>query len=134
MSPCSAHPASANAAAKTAMAPIGQFVFRTLLFLVFTYRKVIAPVLRPAAFVVLGAKRKLLAVADCRDSAAADSERHQVILGGLRALGAERHIVFLRSALIAMTLDLHLRLRILLQPARVGLQHRAVLILDRVIV
>src|SRR5208282_5449345 len=93
-----------------------------------------APVLRPAAFVVLGAKWKLLAVADCRDSAAADSQCHQVILGGLRALGAQRDIVFLGAALIAMTLDLDPGLRMRLQPARIGFQHGVVLLLNRVLV
>src|SRR5258708_1648651 len=94
----------------------------------------IAPVLRPAALVVILARRKLLAVADRRDSAAGDTERYQIILGGLRAFCAERDIVFLGAALIAMTFDLTPALPVGLQPARVGAQHRAVLGLDGVLV
>src|SRR5271166_2571506 len=90
----------------------------------------IAPVLRPAAFVVLGANWKLLAVADRGHPVLTDPEGCQVILAGLRALGAQRDIVFLGAALVAITLDLDLGLRMRLQPARVGSQHAAVLILD----
>src|SRR5215467_7675380 len=115
-----------------------QFVVRTLISLlghrIFANRKVIAPILRPAAFVVIGAERQLLAVADRRHPAGVDSERLQVVLAGLCALGAQRDIVFLRSAFIAKALDLDLGIRMRLEPARVGFEHWAVLILDRVIV
>src|ERR1700757_2203882 len=94
----------------------------------------IATVLRPAALVVILARGKLLAVADCRDSAAGDTERHQIILRGLRAFCAERDIVLLGAALIAMPLDLNPALRVGLQPARVGAQHRAVLRLGPVLI
>src|SRR5258708_17287193 len=133
----SGHRASASAVAMTA-APISQFVFRTRLILIcslcFAHHEVIAPVLLPAAFVVVLAKWKLFGVADRRHSALVDSERCQVILAGLCALGAQRDIVLLRSALIAITLDLHPGLRMRLEPACVGLQHGTVLITDGVIV
>src|SRR5258708_39153692 len=94
----------------------------------------IAAVLRPATLVVILASGKLLTVTDCRDSAAGDTERHQVILGGLRAFCTESDIVLLRAALIAMGFDLNPALRVSLQPGSVGAQHRSVLRLDRVLV
>src|SRR5208337_4668170 len=61
----------------------------------------VAPVLRPAALVVFGASGELLTKADCRDSAAGDTKRHQVILGGLCAFCAESDIVLLGTPSVA---------------------------------
>src|SRR5208282_3838839 len=92
--------------------------------------KVVAPVLRPAGFVVLVAQRQLFAIADRRHAAGVDAQRLEVILGGLRALGAERNIVFLGAALVAVPFDLHVGLRMVRKPGRVRFQDRTVLLLD----
>src|SRR5207245_9961047 len=63
-----------------------------------------------------------------------DAERLQIVFCRLRTLGAECDIVFLRTALVAMTLDLHARATVRLQPVSVGMQNLAVLRTHRIVV
>src|SRR5215469_12502421 len=92
--------------------------------------EVVAPILLPARLVMIGAQRQFFTITDSGDAAAFDAQGFQIVFRRLGALGAECDIVFLRTALVAMTLDLNPGSRIGLQPARVLLQDRPVLWLD----
>src|SRR3989442_4355440 len=76
-------------------------------------------VLAPARLVVLRAQRALLAVADDRDPVRPDALGHEVVHRGLRAPLAERHVVFVGAALVAVPLDEQELTRARLQPRRV---------------
>src|SRR5580698_11581202 len=70
-----------------------------------------SPVLLPALFGRLRAERLLLAVADHTDSTRRHSCRHQRILGGVGAVFAQSQVVLVRSALVAVTADHDLDVR-----------------------
>ena len=71
--------------------------------------EIVAAVFRPRGFVVAGIGRLVLAVADGADAVGADAELGQRLAGGQRAAFAERAVVFLRAALVAVALDEQLR-------------------------
>src|SRR5208282_3162058 len=85
--------------------------------------KMRAAVLLPAALVVLGAERPLLAVAHRAHPSGVDSQRDQEFLRGLGAFGSQRQVVFQRAPLVAVALDGYLRLRVAPQKLR-GLRQR----------
>src|SRR5258706_15550707 len=87
-----------------------------------------ATIALPAGFILLVAERKLFPVADRREPVAPDAERHQVVLHGLGTLGAERQVVLDRAAMVAVPFDFDLRGAVLLQPLRILLQRRALLL------
>ena len=87
----------------------------------------VAAVFRPAVFGMFGAQRQLLAIADSRHTVSRDAQRLQIVLGGLRALGAKSDIVFLRTAFVAMAFDLNVAVRIFLQPVGIVVQNLAIL-------
>lgn len=64
-----------------------------------------APVLLPAALVRLPADRPLLAVAGGAQARFGDAERDEVRLGRLGPALAEREVVLVRAALVAVPLD-----------------------------
>src|SRR5579872_4828995 len=94
----------------------------------------IAAVLRPAGLALRRAERRLLAEAPHRQSGLGDAEAFEILTDLHRTTIAEREVVLRRSAFIAMPLDADARLRPLLQPLRVSLQHHAALIANRVLV
>jgi hypothetical protein len=79
---------------------------------------------------MVGAHRQFFTIANRGDTAAFNSESFQIVFCRLGALGAECDIVFFRTPLIAMTLDLYPGSWIGLQPTRILLQDRSVLRLD----
>src|SRR5208283_540838 len=102
--------------------------------LVAAHDEVIATILLPAAFIRLVTDWQFLTIADGGDSARRNSQRRKVILGRLRALGAECDVVLLGSALVAIALDLHMGTRMILQPGRIAAKDGTVLRLHGVIV
>src|SRR5208282_1585740 len=76
----------------------------------------VATVLRPRGLVRADHRRTLLAVADGGNPPGLDAKGRQILLGGGGAALAERQVVLARAALVAVTLDGHGVLRILLQP------------------
>src|SRR5437879_12608174 len=76
-------------------------------------------VLAPAPLVVLRAQRALLAVADDRDPIRPDALGHEVVHRGLRAPLAERHVVFVGAALVAVPFDEQEVTRVRFPPRRV---------------
>src|SRR2546426_2573171 len=78
--------------------------------------------LAPARLVLLRAQRALLAVADDRDPVRPDALGHEVVHRGLRAPVAERHVVFVGAALVAVPLDEQELTRARLQPRRVRVE------------
>src|SRR6266704_1604902 len=77
-----------------------------------------ATVLLPATFVVLHAERLFLAVADGAQPVCGNSERDDVLLHGAGAAIAETQIVFGGAALVAVSFDGRLDLRVVLQEIR----------------
>src|SRR5437016_14243374 len=86
------------------------------------HEKMRPAVLAPARLVVLRAQRALLAVADDRDPVRPDALGHEVVHRGLRAPLAERHVVFVGAALVAVPLDEQESTRARLQPRRVRVE------------
>src|ERR1700756_3233953 len=84
----------------------------------------VAAVLGPGRLVMAGIERALLAVADGADAAGVDAEGDQILLGLVGAAGAEREVVLLGAALVAMAFDEQVVLRIFLQPGGRGGQRR----------
>src|SRR3989442_600113 len=82
-----------------------------------------ATVLLPATFVVLHAEGLFFAVADGAQPVRGNSERDDVLLHGAGAAIAEAQIVFGGAALVAVSFDGHLNLRVVLQEIR-GLRER----------
>ena len=62
-------------------------------------------ILLPAFFVLFGAERLLLAVADGLDAVVSNSEFYKLIANSIGTARSERHVVVLRTALIAMSGD-----------------------------
>src|SRR5947209_770777 len=77
-----------------------------------------ATVLLPATFVVLHAEGLFLAVADGAQPVCRNSERDKVLLHGAGAAIAVAQIVFGGAALVAVSFDGHLNLRVVLQEIR----------------
>src|ERR1051326_2649915 len=76
----------------------------------------VAAVLRPRRLVVTRVERPLFTVADGADAGRVDAERRQVLLRGVRAAVAEGEVVLLGAALVAVTFDQEVVLRVLLEP------------------
>src|SRR6185369_17018071 len=83
-----------------------------------------AAVLRPAAFVRLGALRTLLAVGDHGQTAGIDAQRGQVIGDRIGATLTERQVVLAGAALVAVAFDGHGRGGILREPGSLLLELR----------
>src|SRR5437867_5994703 len=110
-------------------------VVRSRIGLVFAaVEHVAAAVLRPASFVVIGAARFFLAEADRLDLCFGRAHQHEHALHAFGPALPERDVVFAAAALVAVTLDEHLLAAVLGEILAVGLQHRAVLVLDVVLV
>src|SRR5216683_616909 len=77
-----------------------------------------ATVLLPATFLALRAKRLFLAVADGAQPVCGNSERDDVLLHGAGAAIAKPEVVFGGAALVAVSFDGHLNLRVVLQEIR----------------
>src|SRR5216683_1314771 len=77
-----------------------------------------ATVLLPAAFLALRAERLFLAVADGAQPVCGNSERDDVLLHGAGAAIAEAQIVFRGAALVTVSFDGRLDLRVVLQEIR----------------
>src|SRR5438876_5835320 len=86
--------------------------FRTLSTLLARHYKVAAPVLLPARFVALHAKRLFLAEADRAHPVGANALRDQELFHRRRTPVAQRQVVFRRAALVAMAFNVHLDRRI----------------------
>src|SRR5205814_6662061 len=86
--------------------------------------ELVPAILRPRVFVVSGSERPLLAVGHGLDTAAIDAVADDVLLGRRRAPVAERQVVFVGPALVAMAADPN-------PQARVSLEDRHLLIQDR---
>src|SRR5579885_3656915 len=83
-----------------------------------------AAVLLPALFGVVGAELLLLAVAHRTQTVRAYSRIHQRLLGGIGAVFAQRQVVFRRAALVAISSNHHLDVRMLVQESRILLDRR----------
>ena len=75
--------------------------------------KVVDPILLPALFVVLGAERLFLAVADGLDALCGDPMLQERLLHRFRATGSEGNVVFLGSAVVTVSFDENLNARML---------------------
>src|SRR5438874_3739831 len=111
---------------------VGSFLSRTLVFAAVAH--VAAAVLRPASFAVLGAARFFLAEADRLDLPFGRAHQHEHALHPFGPALPERDVVFAAAALVAVALDEHLLAAVLSEILAVGLQHRAELVLDLVLV
>jgi len=83
-----------------------------------------AAILRPARLSLIFAKLLLFAEADGRKLCTRNTYRNQIILGRRGARLTQRHVVFGRSPLIAVALDLQLVFRILAHNRRQFLRVR----------
>src|SRR6266581_1713688 len=77
--------------------------------------ELIAPVLRPGGFVMSVHERLLLAPGLRLDATRVDPVAHEVLLRRLGAAVAERQVVLVRAALVAVAADADLELRVRLQ-------------------
>src|SRR5258705_8164514 len=68
-------------------------------------QEVVAPVLGPAGFGLLGADRALLAVGNDRHTVGLDALRHEIVHGRLGALLTQRQVVLSRAPLVAVAFD-----------------------------
>src|SRR5581483_147994 len=84
----------------------------------------VAAVFLPARFAVFTAHGNFLAVAGRRQTIGGHAQRHEIILRALRPLRAQRQIVLVGAALVAVTFDLDFRRRIFFQPIGGALQSR----------
>src|SRR5438876_9338846 len=110
-------------------------VIRSRIALVFAaVEHVAAAVLRPARFVVIGAARFFLAEADRLDLPFGRAHQHEHALHPFGPALPERDVVFAAAALVAVALDEHLLAAVLGEILAVGLQRRAVLVPDVVLV
>src|SRR5438552_12672854 len=78
--------------------------------------EVIATVLLPAGFVVLGANRALLAIAHEVEAICRNAVVNEVPLGACRTALAEGQVVLVRATLVSVTLDTNSHTRVSLQP------------------
>lgn len=99
-----------------------------------THYEVGAPVQLPALFVVFFAESALFTVAGRIDAAGVESLADQILLRRIRPTVAKGEIVFLRSTLVAVTLDGDADCWALAEGAGIVLQSRARVIPDGVLV
>src|SRR5512146_1639867 len=85
-----------------------------------------AAILLPAPFAVIRAERLFFAVADRADAIRRNARLHQCRLRCVRAIVAQRQVVFRRSTLVAVSLNRELDVRVRLQEIRVSLDRRLV--------
>src|SRR5262245_25298851 len=84
-----------------------------------------AAILRPCRLTVSSVEGTLFAVADGADAARVHAEGDEVLLRGVGALVAEREVVLLGAALVAVAFDEHVVLfPVALQPRRRRAQRR----------
>src|ERR1700747_2179609 len=83
-----------------------------------------AAILLPASFVAFRAERLLFAVADGLDTACNDSQCTQSSLHRAGTLVAQGQVELGRSALVAVSFDRYIDIRVLTEELRVGLQRR----------
>src|SRR5579875_1689889 len=88
-------------------------------FLLVVHRKAGAAILRPALFGGLGAERLFFAVADHPDTAGRYALAYQHVLGRVGAVLAERQVVLVAAALVAVAADYDLDIRVGVQVAGV---------------
>src|SRR5208282_4121752 len=86
------------------------------------FGEVVAPILAPALFVLGVAERLFLAVTDGLESLLGDAEIQKCLLDGGGALVAQRQVVFLGAAFVAVTLNHHVKTLVLLQELSVLLE------------
>src|SRR5256714_7791710 len=84
--------------------------------------EVIATVLLPAGFVVLGANRALLAVRDEVQAFCRNAVVNEVPLGACRTALAEGQVVLVRPTLVSVTLDTDPHTRVRLQPRDLAIE------------
>src|ERR1022692_678676 len=84
--------------------------------------KVVNPVLLPALFIVLCAKRFLLTEADSFDSIRRDPTLHKGLLDGIGTARSQSKVVFLRSPVVTMPFDNHLQTGVLREEGAVILR------------
>src|SRR5712692_6831149 len=89
-------------------------------------QEVSAAVLGPAGFVVLGAHGPFFAVGDDAHAALRHPLADQIVHGRLGPPLAEREVVLVGAALVAVALDEHEQVGVALQPGRVGIEHLGV--------
>src|SRR5712691_9997918 len=110
-------------------------VIRSRIALVFAaVEHVAAAVLRPSSFVVIHAARFFLAETDRLDLPFGRAHQHQHALHPFGSALPERDVVFAAAAFVAVALDEHLLAAVLGEILAVGLEHRAVLVPDVVLV
>src|SRR5579862_4427792 len=83
-----------------------------------------AAILLPTSFVAFGAERFFFAVADRLDAAGADAKRGQSGLNRARALIAQRQVVLGGTALVAVSFNREIHVRMLSEELRIGLYRR----------
>src|SRR5207302_10947541 len=96
--------------------------------------KVRAAILRPTRLGLLVANRPLLAIADDRDAIGLDALGDEIVHRRLRAPLAERQVVLVGAALVAVALDQQEVVGVRLQPRRVRIEGLGVLGADIVLV
>lgn len=84
--------------------------------------EVIATVLLPAGFVVLGANRALLAIAHEVEAVCRNAVVNEVPLGGSRTALAEGQVVLVGATLVSVTLDTNPHARVSLQPRNLAIE------------
>src|ERR671937_1465506 len=93
--------------------------------------EVIATVLLPAGFVVLGANRALLAVRHEVEAICRNAVVDEVPLGACRAALAEGQVVLIGATLVSVTLDTNPHTRVRLQPRDLAIECRSRIWSDR---
>src|SRR3954462_8642351 len=78
--------------------------------------EVIATVLLPAGFIVLGANRALLTIRDEVEAICRNAMVNEVPLGACRTALAEGQVVLVGATLVSVTLDTNPHTRVSLQP------------------
>src|SRR5258705_3033907 len=86
-------------------------------------QEVVAPVLGPAGFGLLGADWALLAVGNDGDAARLDPLRHEVVHGRLGALLTQRQVVLGRAPLVTVAFDQHKVVRVRLEPGGIAVEN-----------
>src|SRR5437867_7349585 len=84
--------------------------------------EVIATVLLPAGFVVLGANRALLAIAHEVEAICRNAVVNEVPLGACRTALAEGQVVLIGATLVSVTLDTYPHTRVSLQPRDLAIE------------
>src|SRR5258706_3441950 len=85
-------------------------------------REVIATVLLPAGFVVLGANRALLAITHEVEAICRNAVVNEVPLGACRTALAEGQVVLVGATLVSVTLDTNSHSRVSLQPRNLDIE------------